>query len=703
MSPQKKPVSRKSSQSKPSPRDRLARLNRTYALLSAINRTIVHVREPQMLFELACRIAVENGGFRMAWIGFIDPETGFVKPIASAGEVDGFLEKILPHEGRETEVGPSAVALQTGAYKVVNDIASDPLIAPWREDALRLGYRSTVSFPLIVSGWKPGTINLYASEKDCFDQEELELLDEMVHDIVFALEFIGQEEQRRRAEQMLLESERRYQTLARISPVGIFRANLDGSTTYVNPQWCAISGMSAEHALGYGWLEAVHPEDRDRIVQGWQESTQSQRASYSDYRFIRPDGAVAWVMGQAVPEADIDGQIIGYIGTITDITERKQFEATLQSNERLLSLIYANISDILFFLAVEPGDHYRFISVNPVFLKVTGLSEGQVLGKPMEEVIPKPTQSLVRRNYRKAILSKKSVGWEDVSDYPAGKKYGEVNVSPVLDANGNCTHLIGTVHDITDRKLAEAEIHQLNAELEERVRQRTAQLETANKELESFSYSVSHDLRAPLRAISGFSEIISRRHRDSLNEEGRHYIDNIIQASQRMGELIDDLLTYSRLGRAGVRREPVSLAGLLGEIARNLQPRLEEVHGRLDFPQDLPSLASDRTLLSQIFMNLVDNGLKYHQPKVPPQVSLAYYEEGKDIIVSVSDNGIGIPTEYQEKIFNVFQRLHSEEEYPGTGIGLASVRKSVELLGGSVWVQSKPGLGSTFFVRLPKE
>jgi PAS domain S-box-containing protein len=573
MSPPKKPASRKPSRSRASSGGRLARLNRTYALLSAINRTIVHVRESQRLFEFACRIAVEKGGFRMAWIGFIDSETGFVKPVASAGMAEGFLEKIPPLEGRETEVGPAAVALQMGSCKVINDIASDPLIAPWREDALRLGYRSTVAFPLLVSGWKPGCINLYAAEADFFDQDELDLLDEMVHDITFALEFIGQEEQRRRAEQLLLESEQRYQTLARISPVGIFRADPDGSTTYVNPQWCAISGMSAENALGYGWLEAVHSQDRDRIVRGWQESTQSRRASYSDYRFILPGGTVAWVMGQAVPELDLEGHLLGYVGTITDITGRKQ---------------------------------------------------------------------------------------------------------------------------------AEEEIHQLNAELEKRVRQRTAQLEMANKELESFSYSVSHDLRAPLRAISGFSEIITRRHRDSLNEEGRHYVDNIVQASQRMGELIDDLLTYSRLGRTGIRREPVSLATLLGEIALNLQPRLEEVHGSLEFPPDLPSLSSDRTLLSQIFMNLVDNGLKYHRPQVPPRVCLAYTRESQDVIVSVTDNGIGIPPEYQEKIFNVFQRLHSEDEYPGTGIGLASVRKSVELLGGSVWVESKPGQGSTFFVRLPE-
>jgi signal transduction histidine kinase len=237
-------------------------------------------------------------------------------------------------------------------------------------------------------------------------------------------------------------------------------------------------------------------------------------------------------------------------------------------------------------------------------------------------------------------------------------------------------------------------------ELEQRVQERTAQLQVANKELESFSYSVSHDLRAPLRAISGFSAIIARRHRANLNEEGQHYVDNIVQAGERMGQLIDDLLTYSRLGRAGVRREPVALAELLAEINRNLHSRLAEINGVLNIEQNLPVVIGDRTLLSQVFTNLLENAFTYYKPDVAPQVSVAYHIEDPYVVVKVTDNGIGIPPEYQEKIFNIFQRLHSEDEYPGTGIGLATVKKSVELVGGRVWVESTPDKGSTFFVRL---
>jgi PAS domain S-box-containing protein len=255
----------------------------------------------------------------------------------------------------------------------------------------------------------------------------------------------------------LKKSEERYRTLARISPVGIFRTDLDGATTYVNPKWREISGLSNEQARGDGWLAAVHPDDRERLGKGWQQSTLRQEAAFSDYRFVRADGTVVWVMGQAVPERDAENRLSGYVGTITDITERKRAEAALQANERQLSLIYANISDVLFVLGVEPGDRFRFISVNSTFVTATGLTEDQIVGRLVEEVIPEPAHALALEKYKEAVRTKKAVAWDEVSVYPAGTKYAEVSVTPILDANGQPTTLLGTVHDVTERKRAEEE------------------------------------------------------------------------------------------------------------------------------------------------------------------------------------------------------------------------------------------------------
>jgi light-regulated signal transduction histidine kinase (bacteriophytochrome) len=235
-----------------------------------------------------------------------------------------------------------------------------------------------------------------------------------------------------------------------------------------------------------------------------------------------------------------------------------------------------------------------------------------------------------------------------------------------------------------------------------RATQRTAhRLQEANAELEAFAYSVSHDLRAPLRAISGFGQIIARRYRDSLPEEGQHYFDNIIEASGHMGRLIDDLLRYSRLGRRAVRRRPVPLNDVLDRVTGDLASRMAESQAQIKIADDLPTVRGDETLLSQIFTNLLDNALTYHRAGVPPEIVVNYEEDADHIIVSVADQGIGIPPQFGDKVFNIFQRLHSQDEYPGTGIGLSIVKKAAEMLSGRVWMESAEGEGTTFYVQLP--
>lgn len=266
---------------------------------------------------------------------------------------------------------------------------------------------------------------------------------------------------------------------------------------------------------------------------------------------------------------------------------------------------------------------------------------------------------------------------------------------PVRDAQGEVVRWLGTSTEIEGQKRAEALLDQLNDELEARVQERT-------RELESFSYSVSHDLRAPLRAISGFAQILARRHRESLSADGRHFLDNIVEASAHMGRLIDDLLSYSRLGRKAVVLKPTKLADVLAAVARNVTPRVSEYGATLHIVDDLPAVQGDWTLLSQIFTNLVDNALTYRKPGVPVTVSVTWKGVNDDVVVSVSDNGIGIEAEYFEKIFNVFQRLHSQDEYPGTGIGLAVVKKAADLQNGRVWVDSAVGAGTVFHVQLAK-
>lgn len=255
---------------------------------------------------------------------------------------------------------------------------------------------------------------------------------------------------------------------------------------------------------------------------------------------------------------------------------------------------------------------------------------------------------------------------------------------------------------LAQRHAVEQEIQNLNRDLEIRVRQRTTQLEEVNKELEDFVYSVSHDLRAPLRSISGFAQIIDRRHKGSLNEEGQHYFDNIVKASRQMGELIDDLLKFSRLGRKWISSENVSLEDVFKTAVETLSDQIKNTGGRVNLPERIPDIQGDIRLAIHIFINLLENALKYHQPNRPPVIDVSFEMENQHVVVSVADNGIGIAPEYHEKIFNIFQRLHSQAEYPGTGIGLAAVKKAVQIMDGRVWVESEPGNGSVFKIKVAK-
>lgn len=252
--------------------------------------------------------------------------------------------------------------------------------------------------------------------------------------------------------------------------------------------------------------------------------------------------------------------------------------------------------------------------------------------------------------------------------------------------------------EIKRRTAVESELRHLNQDLE----QRSAQLEAANKELESFGYAVSHDLRAPLRAIHGFSEILTRHYRDQLNDKGRHFLDNIITAATDMNALIDELLSYSRLGYNTVKLQVVDMNLLMAQIASNFEIRVSEIGADLVVPSELPKLLSDWTLLNQILSNLIDNAYTYRRTGVKLRIDVSVRETSNQWIICVADNGIGIASDQLERIFLVFQRLHNVDEYPGTGIGLALVRKAAKVLGGDASVESEVGRGSTFYVRLPK-
>ena len=280
-----------------------------------------------------------------------------------------------------------------------------------------------------------------------------------------------------------------------------------------------------------------------------------------------------------------------------------------------------------------------------------------------------------------------------------------VNTAPLKDYQGRSSGAVGLFQDITQRKRVEEKIRKLNAELSERIREvseRTRQLEAANQELEAFSYSVSHDLRAPLRAIEGFARILMEEHGEKLAGEGMRLL-NVIRSNTRiMGDLIDDLLALSRLGRQEIRVQKIDLGGLVTSVFGELRAQAPERQMQLILSPLSPAYG-DRSLINQVLVNLLGNAVKFSKPKEKAIIEVGGWTEGKEDIYFVKDNGVGFDMRYVHKIFGVFQRLHRREEFEGTGVGLAIVQRIISRHGGRVWATGKVDGGATFYFALPRK
>ena len=270
---------------------------------------------------------------------------------------------------------------------------------------------------------------------------------------------------------------------------------------------------------------------------------------------------------------------------------------------------------------------------------------------------------------------------------------------PVLEDDGTVREWVGTCTDITQRKLAEEQVHLLNEKLEQRVKERTSQLEAANKELEAFTYSVSHDLRAPLRHISGFSRILNEEFAESLPAEAQHHVQRIQEGTRRMGQLVDDLLNLGRVGRKELSLQVAGLRSIVDDVIQSLNPDIgdREVEWKIG---DLPYVECDTALMYQVWQNLLSNALKFTRPRSHAVIAIGQEQRDGKAVVYLRDNGVGFSMKYADKLFGVFQRLHRAEDFEGTGVGLATVQRIIQKHGGRIWAEAELDKGATFYFTL---
>ncbi|MFV5695219.1 PAS domain S-box protein [Flavobacterium sp. LB3P122] len=449
--------------------EKLIKANRLYLFISQINQIIVRTTDEETLFKEACTIAVELGRFKLAWIGMIDSETKKLIPRMIVGEDSRYLAKIkmISIEDVSQGKGPSGIAVREARHVVCNDIENDPMMMVWKEEALDRGYFSSIAVPIKKFGKVIGVFSFYASEKNFFDSEEIALLEEATSDVAFALEIFEKEALRKRAEEAVFESQERYHTLTEVSPVGIFRTDINGLTSYVNPRWCQISGLSDEEALGNGWLTAVHNDDKKIVLNDWEKATFNQEISLSEYRFVRSDGSISWVIGQAIPEKNAKNEIVGYIGTITDITERK-IAGDLILKEKLLSETIINNLPGIFYLYDESG---KFLKWNKNFEELTGYNKDEIAQMSPVDFYDEDEKEKVRIRI-KTVLEHKPKGIEnklqgiELNFYTKTKNKIPYYINSLTIEYESKKCILGMGLDLTEIKKAEEKIKTANERFE---------------------------------------------------------------------------------------------------------------------------------------------------------------------------------------------------------------------------------------------
>ncbi len=503
----------------------------------------------------------------------------------------------------------------------------------------------------------------------------------------------------RRAEETLRVSEERFRLLFQQAAVGIKRMDPAGRLLEVNDTLCEILGYSRGEMLRLSLSEITHPDDRAAERAELARLLAREVSSYSmEKRCLRKDGGMIWVrVTSSLPSGS--GPVEWWISVVEDITKRKEVEAALQQSERRLRQILDALP-VAVFLSDAKGN---IIFTNSAVDRIWGISahvgrdqygayggQWRGTGKPVE-----PDQWALART-----LESGKPFINELAEIPGSGSEPRLihNFSlPILGDDGRLTGVVVVTEDVTERVHAQEQLR----DAKEAAERAAADLARSNKDLEQFAYVASHDLQEPLRAVGGFMSMLRKEYSGKLDAEAHEYIEQAVEGAERMQALINDLLTYSRVGsRGGVMRR-VEMKTALEDALTNLRTAIAESGAKVTHGP-LPAITADASQMVQLFQNLIGNAIKFHGPRRPEIHVAARQEEGRWLF-SVQDNGIGIEPQYYERIFLIFQRLHSRAQYPGTGIGLAVCKRITERHSGTISVESTPGKGTTFHFTLPEK
>ncbi len=598
-------------------------------------------------------------------------EGGMLRIVASHGHEQSFLDFFAKAEEVVSACGSAA---QMGGRVIVPDVETSPLFTGTTSlSVLRSArVRAVLSTPLV--GRRGDLLGILTTQWDVPhepNREDLWRLDLLARQAAEIIE-------RRRSERSLIESEERFRALVTSSSDVVYR---------MSPDWKELRYLQGSEVIPDTndpsdlWIgKYLHPDDRSLILDAINKAIRERGMFELEHRMRRMDGTWGWILSKAVPILNDEGEIAEWFGTAKDITERKRTEGALKESE-------AQLAEAQRITRTGSWSHDLVegkFSWSDELYRIFGVNKSEVGGHFqffLDNIHPED-----RARVLKANLEAMEFGDPFHIEYriltPGGrvKTIREIGYSK-KDECGKVVRLFGTAQDITDQKRTEARLRRSNAELQQ------------------FAYVASHDLQEPLRMVTMYIALLSKRFGDELSPLAKEYMRNAVEGSSRMKELIDDLLQYSRLDSRQIDQEPVDMNAVARQVVENLDASIREAGARVTI-EPLPAIPADEQQIGQVLQNLLSNAIKFRS-REPPRVRVSAVAYSTEYVFSVEDNGIGIDQRYADKLFKMFSRLHDRSEYQGTGIGLAIAKKIVERHGGRIWFASEPGKGSTFFFTIP--